>query len=89
MGGSEKTQTKRKTVYGFMTPEELDKLAEEVYDWCNSRRKDNLNKDGSPGDPRRVSGPYAKTFEEVKTFYRLVVEWHLGKSNHENGLPVR
>lgn len=62
-----------------MTPEELDKLAEEVYDWCNARRKDNLNKDGSPGDPRKVSNPYPQSISEVKTFYRSVVEWHLKK----------
>lgn len=63
-----------------MTQEELDKLAEEVYDWCNSRRKDNLNKDASPGDPRKVSVPYANAYDEVKTFYRSVVAWHLGKT---------
>jgi len=63
-----------------MTTEELDKLAEEVYNWCNARRQDNLNKDGSPGDPRKVSSPYPTTYNEVKTFYRNVVLWHLSKT---------
>lgn len=63
-----------------MTTEELDKLAEEVYDYCNARRQDNLNKDGSTGDPRKVSSPYPTAHNEVKTFYRNVVLWHLSKT---------
>lgn len=64
-----------------MTTEELDKLAEELYDWCCSRRADNLAKDGSPGNPRKVSNPYPTTLEGVKVFYRSAVEWHLMKNN--------
>lgn len=56
---------------------QVDKLAEELYDWCNSHRADNLNKDGSAGDPRKVSCKYSDTYNEVKTFYRNVVSWHL------------
>lgn len=52
--------------------DELDVLAEEIYDWCNARRKDNLNKDGSPGDPRKVSTPYSTSYDQVKHFYRSV-----------------
>jgi hypothetical protein len=62
-----------------MTTEELDKLTEEVYDWCCARRQDNLNKDGSPGDPRKISNPYQTAHTEVKTFYRNVILWHLNK----------
>jgi transposase len=64
-----------------MTTEELDKLAEEIYDYCNANRRDNLNKNGSPGDPRKVSSPYSTVYDEVKTFYRNVVKWHLSKSS--------
>lgn len=62
-----------------MSAEELDKLAEELYDWVNARRADNLNKDGTPGDPRKISNPYQTMHTEVKTFYRNAVLWHLNK----------
>ena len=64
-----------------MTTEELDKLAEELYDWVNARRADNLNKDGTPGDPRKISNPYQTTYTEVKHFYRNAVLWHLSKQS--------
>jgi len=61
------------------TNEELDKLAEEVYDWCCALREDNLDKKGNPGDPRKVSSPYPLSMDNVKAFYRNVVKWHLEK----------
>jgi len=66
------------------TDEELDKLAEEVYDWCCSRRVDNLDKKGNPSDPRKISSPYPLAIDNVKHFYRDVVRWHLNKvsNNH-------
>jgi hypothetical protein len=62
-----------------MNTENLDKLAEELYDWVNAHRADNLNKDGTPGDPRKISNPYQTMHTEVKTFYRNAVLWHLNK----------
>jgi hypothetical protein len=56
---------------------ELDKLAESVYDYCCSNRLDNLNKDGSPGDPRKVGCKFEDLWESPKDFYRNVAKWHL------------
>ena len=55
--------------------ENIDKLAEEVYDWCCSHRVDNMNKDGSPGDPRKVGCPYCQLYDNAKNFYRNIVIW--------------
>ena len=35
--------------------DELDLLAEKMFDFSNANRTDNLNKDGSAGDPRKVN----------------------------------
>jgi hypothetical protein len=64
----------------FMTTEELarlDEKAESLYDWCLARQLGNLNKDGSPGDPRRVGCLYGKSMDQVKHFYRNAVLWGL------------
>lgn len=65
-----------------MTTEQLDILAEEVFDYCNANRGDNLTKDGKPGDPRKVSSLYSTMLDPVKDFHRNVVRWHFGKFNH-------
>lgn len=62
-----------------LTTEELDSLASDVYDYCNARRGDSLNKDGTPGNPRKISSSFNDAFDEVKTFYRNVALWHLTK----------
>ena len=60
-----------------MTTEQLDVLAEQVFDYCNAHRNDNLTKEGLPGDPRKVSQPYNTMMEPTKRFYRNMVQWHL------------
>lgn len=62
--------------------EELEKQAEELYDFLCANRGDNLDKKGNPGDPRKIGCPYKDLFEETKTFYRNIVRWHLNKKNN-------
>ncbi len=58
---------------------DIDQLAEEVYNYLCANRGDNLKKDGSPGDPRKVGSDYDSLFDEAKTHYRNMAKWHLEK----------
>lgn len=57
--------------------EELDKLAEQIYDYICANRKDNLNKDGTMGNPRKISCEYSKLLDPSKNFYRSMAQFHL------------
>lgn len=59
------------------TNEQLDVIAEQMYDYACANRKDNLNKDGSAGDPRKVGAKYELLWESPKNFYRNMARWHL------------
>jgi hypothetical protein len=67
--------------------EEVERLAEEIFDYCCANRQDNLNKDGSAGNPRAIcckfnDDPVAGTqglYENAKNFYRNIARWHLQK----------
>ena len=63
------------------TDEELDKLAEELYDWCCARREDNLDKNGNPGDPRKIGSPYPLAINNVKVFYIYKEDWQHYETN--------
>ena len=56
---------------------ELDELAEQLYDFVCANRKDTLTKDGLPGDPRKSGCLYNELMEPSKNHYRLMVKWHL------------
>lgn len=60
---------------------ELDELAEEIYDHACANRADNLKKDGSAGDPRGVGCKFKDLFDNAKNFYRSIAKWHLSKTN--------
>lgn len=62
-------------------PENLDNLAASLYDYCCAHRKDNLNKDGSPGDPRKVGCKFKDLWESPKEHYRNAVRWFLENKN--------
>jgi hypothetical protein len=59
--------------------EDLDKLAAEVYDYVCAHRQDNRNKNGSPGDPRKISNTFDTLMEPAKEHYRDMVRWHLSR----------
>lgn len=58
------------------TNEELDVVAEKLYDFACANRADNVDKKGNPGDPRKVGCKYEQLFDEAKTFYRNLAKWH-------------
>ncbi len=58
--------------------DELDFVAEKMFDYSNANRQDNLNKDGSAGDVRKVSCKYeGLVFEQQFHFWRKLARWHL------------
>jgi len=57
--------------------EELDKVAEQMFDYACASRQDNLNKDGTAGNPRKVAYEYSQLMEPSKRFYRSLAQWHL------------
>jgi hypothetical protein len=57
--------------------EDVDTVAKNMYDFACANRQDNLNKDGSAGDPRKVGCEYESLFENAKNFYRNLAKWHL------------
>ena len=57
--------------------DELDLLAEKMFDFSNANRTDNLNKDGSAGDPRKVSCKYEDLASDQQFhFWRKLARWH-------------
>jgi len=79
--------------------DELDFVAEQLFDYSNSVRMDNLGKDGCAGDPRKVSCKYEDlTYDQQFHFWRMLARWHLvqvqgskdveGRSN-EGGVPLK
>ncbi len=59
------------------TNEQLDALAEQMFDYSCANRKDNVDKLGNPGDPRKVACPYKDLWESPKHFWRNMAKWHL------------
>lgn len=59
--------------------EDLEKLAEEMYDFACANRADNLNKDKSSGDPRKIGCLFKDLTDQSKNFYRNLAKWHLVK----------
>jgi hypothetical protein len=57
--------------------DQVDRVPEEIYDYVCAHRKDNLNPDGSPGDPRKIGCPFSELYDEPKNFYRNLAVWHL------------
>lgn len=61
------------------TQDQLDIVAEQMFDFTCANRTDNLNRDGSPGDPRKVSCKYQDLLDSPKTFYRNLAKHHLSQ----------
>jgi hypothetical protein len=61
------------------TQDQLDMVAEQMFDFACANRTDNLNRDGSPGDPRKVCCKYQDLWDSPKTFYRNLATWHLSQ----------
>jgi hypothetical protein len=59
--------------------DDLDKLAAEIFDYACANRRDNLNKDGTAGDPRAISCKFEDLYDGPKEFYRSIARWHLNK----------
>lgn len=69
--------------------DEIDIVAEQMFDYACSVRGDNLNKDGSAGNPRKIAGEYKDLWEPSIRFYRSFAEWHLKHMyNSKVELPV-
>lgn len=60
-----------------MENSELDNLAEKLYDYTCMWRKDNVSKDGKPGDPRKIGDVFSNLSEESKSHYRTMARFIL------------
>ena len=60
---------------------ELNTLAETMFDYACATRRDALTKEGLPGDPRKVCGRFCFLQEPAQQFYRSLAQWHL---NHKS-----
>lgn len=67
-----------------MNEEQLDLIAEKIFDFACANRADNLQKDGSPGNPRKVACPYQDLHPVSKFFYRNLAKWHVSELNKQN-----
>ena len=48
------------------TQDQLDMVAEQMFDFACANRTDNLNRDGSPGNPRKVSCKYQDLWDTYR-----------------------
>lgn len=55
---------------------ELDMLAEQMYDYACANRADNKTK-----NPRDSGCKFEELFDNVKNFYRNLAKWHLEHKN--------
>jgi len=54
-----------------------EELAESLYNFMCANRKDNLTKDGLPGDPRKSGCLYKDLVDPAKYHYLSMIKWHL------------
>lgn len=59
------------------SPEEVDKVAEELYLHSKAHRFDNLTKDGKPQSPYNVTTGWKDIHDCSKHHYRTIAVWHL------------
>jgi tRNA U34 2-thiouridine synthase MnmA/TrmU len=58
---------------------ELDQLAEEIFDYACARREDNKTK-----NPRAICCKFENLLDNPKEFYRNIAKWHLDKISKVN-----
>lgn len=78
---AEAQQQWRKSPPNPMTEERKIELAQQLFDYLCSRRKDNVDKKGNPQDPRKISNPFDTLHDEVQHHYKTAIQWMVDNFN--------